>query len=306
MNSAAPYRPRTKRDPAIAGLFWRGVYSAAVFGLLSGAAIWGFLALGGAWEGKPRNHAVASLVACGVIGALAAAAWTWGACGLDRVGRDFLNRAGRRLEWLVWPFTPASGEEGEDRRLRVELRARGFARTLLGLPVGIPIMAAIVGAGRTRELPRASLWALAGIGLAFWVVLLSSTWQWALGGAPPPPPPPVSPAARIQQDRVAAELDSSLQLAVAKARRAKGHGDNLAAIRILEQALQDAESRGRPVAHLELHWLLGWLYAKENNPDGAIVMFETVLNLAEPGSSMARQAQVTIDRLQRRSALGGH
>ena len=130
------------------------------------------------------------------------------------------------------------------------------------------------------------------LGAGLWAVLLAIGKLWLLPPAPPPPPAPTGPTpAQVEHARQAdAELDSSLQLAVSRARRAKDEGRTDDAIDILQQALREAGATGRSVAHVQVHWLLGWLYADRGDRGAAMAMFRSVAELSEPGSQYYEQA----------------
>lgn len=301
---ASPYRPRPKRDPEVPGLFWQGVYHALVVGLLAGLGVWAFLLLGGAPLASDPQRAVLTLAAWGLFAAAAVCSWVWGHRGLRMVGADLVAAVGCHLEWLVRPFVP----EGDtpDRGRRVEARAQDLARAVMAVPVGVPIMVALAAGGRVRAINPGALGMLAFLGAVMWLLLAGTTWQWAVArNAAPRATPAVSAAqARGETMRRSAELDSSLQLAVARAKRVKAEGDLATATDILEQALRDAEAQGRSVAHLQLHWHLAWLYAARGNTDGAMVMFRTVLDLADPDSEEYREARAALGRLASRAGAG--
>lgn len=297
----SPYRPRPKRDPQVPQLFWQGVYHALVVGLLAGLGVWAFLLLGGAPLAPDPNRAVLTLAAWGLFAAAAVCAWVWGYRGLRMVGEDLVEAVGYHLEWLVWPFVP----EGDvpDRGRRVEARAQGLARAVMAAPAGIPVMVALAAGGKVRPINPSALGMLTFLGAVMWLLMAGTVWQWAVVRSPGPPAPTVAGASetRAEAMRRSAELDSRLQLAVARAKRAKADGDLMAATDILEQALRDAEAEGRSVAHLQLHWHLAWLYAARGNTDGAMVMFQTVLDLAEPDSEEHREARAALRRLAART-----
>ena len=302
--TTSPYRPRPKRDPEVSQLFWQGVYHALVVGLLAGLGLWAFLLLGGAPLASDPNRAVLTLAAWGLFAAAAVCSSVWGHRGLRMVGADLVAAVGYQVEWLVRPFVP----EGDvpDRARRVEATAQGLARMILAAPAGIPIMVALAAGGRVRAVNPGALGMLAFLGAVMWVLLAGTVWQWAVvKGAGPRAAPVVSATeSRAETMRRSAALDSRLQLAVARAKRAKAEGDMATATDILEQALRDAEAEGRSVAHLQLHWQLAWLYAERGNTDGAMVMFQTVLDLAAPDSEEHEEALAALRRLAARAGAG--
>ncbi len=302
MGSVTPYRPRPRRDPRVRQLLWQGVASGLVGGLLAGVPLWLFLLLGGAPLAQDRTHAVLTLAAGGAFGACAVCAWVWGRWGLPLVAGDALEAAGGRIAGVVARLAPA-----EDPGDNASAQSTGVAvvRGALAAPAGIPVMLMLLIGGRVRRLAPIPLGFMLVLGTVFWLLVLTAGWQWAVLAAPAAAPtaPTPTPAERARMARRSAELDSSLQLAVAKAKRAKNAGDLPTATGILEQALRDARAQGRSVSHLQLHWFLGWLYADQGNLDGAMVMFQTVLGLAEPGSRPYLEAEAALQRLAKRSAM---
>lgn len=305
MATARPYHPKTKRDPLVGEVFWEGVYYGLACGLLAGGGVWVFVMLGGAPVAASRGHAALTLAGCGLFGLLAVSSWVWGARGLELTAPGLVTAAGLRLEWLLWPFIPESADQ--DRGERVGAAARRLARALLALPAGLAVMIALGASGQVRPLRGGPLAALSALALILWLGVAVQGAHALLGPrrvpAPARPAVDLAAAERLRQERVAAETDSALQLAVAKAKRAKARGEDLLAISTLETALNDAHIEGRSVAHLELHRQLGWLYARQGNVPLAAVMFETVLRLAEPGSPQAREATATLARLHDRAAV---
>jgi hypothetical protein len=297
VSTVAPYQPKRRRRarPEVAVAFWRGLYYASILGLPLGMAFWGFIALGGGPVLADRNRAVVSLAGCGLVGALAAASWVWGALWLDRFAPALIEAVALRLRWLVHPFVERAAE---DREGATERAAWGLARALMALPVGVPGMILHAATPLTQAGPVLSTSLVVG-GLVVWLMGAHVGWSRLLAPVPVPPPPP-SGRDVLNAARDAAEYDSALQLAVAKAKRAKAVGQNEKAIKILEAALREAAQQGRSVAHVELHWYLAWLYAAEGDATSALVMFETVQELAGPGSAQATGAAEAIQRLQRK------
>jgi len=302
VKEATAYRPRPRRDRRVPEVFWQGVYYGISVGLLVGAAVWGLLLLGGAPLATDRVRALVTLAGCGAVGAAVVCSWVWGRRGLQLADHSLPRTLGDRLQWLMWLFV--GGEDEAQREERVQAAARTLASRILAGPVGVPVMVVLGATGKAQPLAPAGLVAVSGLGTLAWALLLVAWWQWLI---PPAPPTAVGPSpaqiamAQARAEREQARLDSALQLAVARARRAKKVDKVQEAISILEQALQQAEAQGRSVAHLELHWMLAWLYADTGNLDGAIVMFKTVLELAEPGSTRYTEAQAAIDRLMRKA-----
>lgn len=296
MESARPYRPRAKTDPRIPQLFWRGAYYGIVVGLLAGAALWGFLLLGGAPVAFTQTRTALTLLACGLFGTALIQVGVWGARGLEMVGQDLIDNVACRIEWLLWPFVPES--EAYVREERVAAAAQSVARVMLAAPAGLPIMAALIAARKVSAIPKLALMILIALGAVLWLMVISVGWRWLMIA---PPPPPLSPVRIAPPDlatqRSDAEVDSALQLAVARADRAKADGDNQTAIAILELALRDADAQGRSVAHLQVHWLLAWMYAEEGDVPAAMVMFRAVLDLADPDGEQHREARAALRRL---------
>jgi hypothetical protein len=297
------YRPKVRRDPQVTHLFWQGVYYGIVVGLLAGAGLWGFLLLGGAGPAlaADRGRTLLTLVSCGVFGGGLICVWVWGYQALLLTGPEIVATFGDRLGSLVGLFF--RDEEVEDRELRVAAASQDLARGLLALPAGLPLMVVLGFRGKLAQLATLPLGLLSGLSAVAWVLLIAAGWQWLLFVKPkePPKPPVPSPQERLDTARQEAEMDSALQLAVAKAHRARAAGDPDKAIKILEEALRDADLQGRSVAHLQLHRLLGWLYAKQGNVDGAMVMFQTVTRLAPPDSPEMQEAQAALERLTRKA-----
>ena len=301
MTQVSPYRPKLRTDPQVLQLLWRGIYYGIAVGLLVGAGVWGFLLLGGAPVAADQTRAVLTLAAGGLLGAAAVCSSIWGARGLQAVGTDLVEAVAYRLEWFLWPFIPES--ERYDREQRVEAASQAVARAILAAPAGVPVMVALLSSRKIRPLALLPLGMLTALGAAIWILVLVTGWHWAITpNIAPPQPPAVNQAlARARAGRESAQLDSALQLAVARAKRAKADGDNPRATQILEQALRDAEAQGRSVAHLQLHWLLAWLYADRGDIHGAMTMFRTVLDLAEPDSEMAEEADAALRRLAKKA-----
>lgn len=307
MTTVAPYRPRPRRDPRVRAFLWEGVYHGLAFGLLAGVALWGLLLLGGAALAESAGRAGTTITACGITGALLVACWFWGYRGLAVIAPDLVAACVPAVLWLVRLFV--RDEDPELQEQRVLATADALVRGALAVPAGIPVLLVLLGRGQFRP---TSAWRLglasAGLGVA-WLVLASHGWNWLVAWRPPAPPPGPDPRARARMLREQAETDSALQLAVAKAKIARSKGNPRRAISILEGALRDAQAQGRSVAHLQLHWLLGWLYADTGDIYGAQVMFRIVSDLAEPGSHMHREALAALERLERRAqveeALGG-
>jgi hypothetical protein len=256
---------------------------------------WGFIALGGGPVLADRNRAVVSLAGCGLFGALAAASWVWGALWLDRFAPPLIGAVGCRLQWLVHPFVERAAQDRDLQTIRASCR---LSRALMALPVGVPGMALHATTRLTEAGPVLSSALVIG-GLAAWLVGAHIGWSRLLAPIPVPPPPP-SGRAVLDAARDAAEYDSALQLAVAQAKRAKAAGRNEKAIQILQTALRDAQTQGRSVAHVGLHWYLAWLYAAEGDTTTALVMFQTVQELVDPDSKMATEAAGAIERLTRK------
>lgn len=297
MATSTPYQPRRRRQAPSEGLrdFWQGLYLACVLGLPIGAAAWGLVALGGGPVLASRERAVISLLGCGLTGALAAASWGWGARWLDRHAMDLVRAIADRLQPLLQRLAPGPDDEPEP----AAISSYRCARALLAWPVGIPgALARVLGARGAATTGLTTTLLL--IGAAGWIIGLRLGALRLLAPVPLPPPPP-SPAETLHAAREEALFDSSLQLAVAKAKRAKSAGDNAKAIAVLEGALRDAQAEGRSVAHAELHWYLAWLYAAEGDTAAALVMFQTVQELAEPGSKMATEADRAVQRLSRKA-----
>lgn len=296
MATVTPYQPRRRRQPRpeVTYDLWQGIYLACVLGLPLGVAPWGLVALGGGPVLASRDRAVISLAACGLTGALAAASWGWGARWLERFAADLVRAVGDWLQPLLRPFTASAGDPDQV----LAIASFRFARAVLALPVGVPGMLLHVLSRATRVASGLTVFFLI-LGFVGWTVGLRLGWLRLLAPVPVPPPPP-SPAETLNAARQEALFDSDLQLAVAKAKRAKSAGDNAKAIAVLEGALRDAQAQGRSVAHAELHWYLAWLYAAEGDTAGAIVMFQTVQELADPDSEMAVEAAAAAQRLSRK------
>jgi len=308
LTTVTPYRPRRKRDPRVAAIFWEGIYLALLVGLLAGAALWAFLVMGGAPFADSRARAVATLTACAGLGALFSCAWGWGRRALGTLAPDWVADVGARLEWLVWPFVMESQDEQYDRGEAVAQIAQTMATAILSPMLGLSLMTAVGASGKLRAFSRGALTALGVLGAAIWIVLAVALWHWLF--------PPV--AAQIVEDPAAPELvvtgdpdpvsndanyDSNLELAVARAKMAKANGEQDRAVQILEQALRDARAQGRDVGHVELHRVLGWLYAGRGELAAAMVMFETVARLTPEDSPEHTEALQTLDRLARRAGL---
>ncbi len=302
MKAAKPYTPKPKRDPRVGEMFWHGVYLSVLVGLLAGAALWGFLLLGGAPLVADRARAMATLISCALFGAAALCAWGWGRRGLELSGEALVNAAAPRVAWLVWAFTPESDEY--DRAEETDRAGRRLVRGLLALPVGVPLMIAFATARKARPFAPGALWGLSALGAGMWILLAVAGWQ-RLMPQPAPLVEPVEPSVveRAEADQAQAEMDSALELAVARARRAKAQGNKGQAMRYLEDALRSASIDGRSVRHVQLHRNLAWLYAEGGNPAGAMVMFRMVLELADPGSDEQREAEAALKRLAFRSGL---
>jgi tetratricopeptide (TPR) repeat protein len=321
VHTVAPYRPRPKRDPRIARLFWQGIYYGIVVGLLAGAGVWGLLMLGGAAPAlaTDRTRSLLTLLGCGIYGLMAAAAWVWGWYGILLMRDDALAVTGAWVAWVVRRFVRPWGaaeeeEDDEEEELQqdeeevVEEDANDIAerlsRGLIAGFIGPPLLLTLVLARGVRPLTAAALRVMALCGLVAWTLVTVAGWRWLMA-APPAPSRAALKQAQEEAARAArwdAEFNSTLQLAVARAKRARAAGDDQRAIQILEQALRETEAQGRSVAHLQLHWMLAWLYAKTGNVDGAMVMFQTVLKLADPGSVEAREAAAALQRLSRKAA----
>lgn len=318
METVAPYRPRPKRDARIARLFWQGVYYGIVVGLLAGAAAWGLLMLGGATPAlaTDRVRSLLTLLGCGIYGALVVSSWVWGWYAGTLMDDDALTVTGSWVQSLVGLFArsrAASDDDSEDEESDDEDVAEDdpqdiaqrLARGLLAGLIGPPLMLTFMLSRAVRPLTAAPLRIMALSGLVAWLLVTAAGWQWLMA-TPARPNPTAAVAAHKQAARAErwdAEYNSGLQLAVARAKRARDAGEDQRAIQILEQALREAEVRGRSVAHLQLHWMLGWMYAKTGNVDGAMVMFQTVLQLAEPGSVEAAEASAAMQRLSQRAAI---
>lgn len=322
MHTVAPYRPRPKRDPRIARLFWQGIYYGLVVGLLAGTAAWGLLLLGGAAPAlaSDRTRSLLTLLGCGIYGLMAVCAWVWGWYGITLMEDDALAVTGPWVASLVGLFArsrregddmemegDAAGEETDEEDLPPdepeEIAAR-LSRGLIAGLIGPPLLLSFVLARAVRPLTAGPLRLMAFSGLVAWILVTAAGWRWLMAAPARPSPAAVKQAQEeaARAERWDAEYNSTLQLAVARAKRARDAGDDGRAIQILEQALRRAEAQGRSVAHLQLHWMLAWLYAKTGNVDGAMVMFQTVLKLAEPGSVEAREAAAALQRLSRKAA----
>lgn len=315
MQTVAPYRPRPRRDARIERLFWQGIYYGIVVGLLAGAAAWGLLMLGGAAPAlaTDRVRSLLTLVGCGVYSLLAVTSWVWGWFAAPLMDDDALDVTGPWVQSLVRLFARARASSSEDSEEVDEEDvpdddprdiASRLARGLIAGLIGPPLMLSFALARAIRPLTVAPLRVMAVSGLAAWVLVTAAGWRWLMAMPPRPDSAAIQQAHEqaARAERWDAEYNSNLQLAVARAKRARDAGHDQRAIEILETALREAEAHGRSVAHLQLHWMLGWLYAKAGNTDGAMVMFQTVLQLAEPGSVEATEATAALQRLSKRAA----
>lgn len=296
MSIPRPYKPRPKRDPRINRVLWAGVYFGLVIGLFAGLAFWGLLVLGGAPLWVERGRAVLSLLLCGLMGALAVAAWVWGYRGLELVGSELVTRTGMLLKRPLIRLIRVD-DEGDREQLATTM-SENLARRLLAWPCGVP-MALHLGLSTTpRPLDPGPTGAFLGVGLAGWIVALVLAKFWLLP-APPPVPPQTGPTPmQIEHARQnEAEMDSTLQLAVSRARRAKDAGDSEQALAILQEALRNAGAAGRSVAHLQVHWMLGWLYADRGDKGAALAMFRAVTELSEPGTQFHEEAKAAFLRI---------
>ena len=296
MSIPRPYKPRPKRDPRITQMLWAGAYFGLVVGLFAGLALWGLLVLGGAPLWVERGRAVLSLVLCGLLGAVAVAAWVWGYRGLELVGCELVTRTARLLRRPLTRLIRV--EEESDREQVAATVGEDLARRLLAWPCGVPLAVHLGLSTTPRPLDAGPTGALLGVGLVGWIVVLVLAKSWLL-----PPPPPVPPRTgptpgeieHARQDE--AETDSSLQLAVSRARRAKDAGDSEQAVAILQEALRNAGAAGRSVAHLQVHWMLGWLYADRGDRGAALAMFRAVTELSEPGTQFHEEAKAAFLRI---------
>lgn len=251
-----------------------------------------------------RNRAVATLAGTGLSCALLVMMWHWGWWGLRTSGCDFVTR-------LAIPASPVFQKlmqlinrdaDEEDLKTRSINAASITLSSLFAIPVGFPVVIIQVIDRRCSQISMPVFTVLCLLGIIVTVMGISTGLNKMLYIPAPPPPAPVpDPRIELEAARQEAEYDSQLQLAVARAKQLKSQGQNQKAIRTLESALRDAMTQGRSVAHSQLHWYLGWLYVAEGDVGSAMVMFQAVVDIAEPDSEMSVEAREALDRLRNKS-----
>ena len=175
--------------------------------------------------------------------------------------------------------------------------SENLARAPAGLALRGP-MALHLGLSTTpRPLDPGPTGAFLGVGLAGWIVALVLAKFWLLP-APPPVPPQTGPTPmQIEHARQnEAEMDSTLQLAVSRARRAKDAGDSEQALAILQEALRNAGPQGAawPICRCTGCWAGS---TDRGDKGAALAMFRAVTELSEPGTQFHEEAKAAFLRI---------